>query len=264
MCTVKRTNVKCDHINKWSKRKWGIWPMKCRGLFSHEQGRWGQWWRSLIRVFAAPLSRPDARQHFLGGTWCILVGHPHLTIIILSRSCLATGMRFGTQNKFVVVSVIMYLIIQAGYSWMDYVWYRESSSVLYQYKKNFWFSNLIDIDSKKTIERCDIINSVSSFYLERYSAKMCRRRETDMIVQVRMRRYHSSLKSLRIKIDEEHNLLYFFGLKLFWICVDITVGFLFVIWNGILNNVQVINMMIVMPISLPDMMQFNLGKNYDT
>ena len=32
--------------------------------------------------------------------WCIFVCHPHLTLIPLSHSCLGTGIRGGTQNKF--------------------------------------------------------------------------------------------------------------------------------------------------------------------
>ena len=35
--------------------------------------------------------------------WCIFVCHPHLTLIPLSHNCLGTGMRFGTQNKFVII-----------------------------------------------------------------------------------------------------------------------------------------------------------------
>ena len=54
----------------------------------------------MIRVFSCPLLRPDARQHYFWAMCCIFVCHPHLTLIPLSHSCLGTGMRFGTQNKF--------------------------------------------------------------------------------------------------------------------------------------------------------------------
>ena len=121
---------------------------------------------------------------------------------------------FSVRNN--VITVIMYLIIQAGYSWMDYVWYRQSSSVLYQYKKNFWFSNLIDIVSKKTIESYDIIIWIQ-YRLPIWNGVL--QRCVDDVRQiwlskVRMRRYHSSLKSLRIKIDEEQFVV-FFRLKFF-------------------------------------------------
>ena len=86
-----------------------------------------------------------------------------------------------------VVSAIMYLIIQAGYCWMDYVKNLDISSVIQRYisiQKKIWLSNLSDSDSKKNW-KCQNhhMNSISSSYLKWHSAEIFWRRETEMILQ---------------------------------------------------------------------------------
>ena len=146
-----------------------------------------------------------------------------------------------------VVSVIMYLIIQVRYSWMDYVKNLDLSSVIQRFisiqKKIFDSVTRSIVFLKKKIENVKIITWIQyrlliwSDILQRYFDDV----RQIWFSKTRMRRYHSSLKSLRIKIDEEYDVLYIFELKLCWICVDISVGFLFVIWYWILINYHMIN-----------------------
>ena len=48
----------------------------------------------------SPCRSPMLVRLFFLGMWCILVCHPHLTIILCCTVVLGTGMRVGSQNKF--------------------------------------------------------------------------------------------------------------------------------------------------------------------
>ena len=96
---MKRTNVTFDHINKWSKRKpenmvdetqWAVLirsrPMRSRVAI-------------LDKSFSVFVEARCSSAFFLGHVVYLCLSsssddHP------LLHSCLGTGMRFGTQNKF--------------------------------------------------------------------------------------------------------------------------------------------------------------------
>ena len=99
--TVKRTNVTCDHINKWSKRKLVnitdemSWVVLTRSRSMRVVVVILEW------SVSCPLLRPDARQHSFWGMWCILVCHPHLTIIPCCTAVWAQACGLDHKTSFV-------------------------------------------------------------------------------------------------------------------------------------------------------------------
>ena len=73
---------------------------KCCGLFSHDQGRLSA--VILEQSFLSfSLTCPDARQHYFGCMWCILICHLHLTSIIICLTAVwAQACGSEHKNKF--------------------------------------------------------------------------------------------------------------------------------------------------------------------
>ena len=97
----KRTNTICDHINKWSKRKRDNmtdemqWVVLTRSRPMRPMVEIIDW-----SVYLSVLSTPDARQHSFWGMWCILVCHPHLTIILCCIAVWAQACGLGYETSF--------------------------------------------------------------------------------------------------------------------------------------------------------------------
>ena len=102
-CTVKRTNVICDHINKWSKRKLGNMTDEMQWVVLTRSRPM----RSVVAIldysFSSSLSRSDACQHYFWGMWCILVCHLHLTIIICCTAVWAQACGSERKTSFVII-----------------------------------------------------------------------------------------------------------------------------------------------------------------
>ena len=99
---VKRTNVTCDHINKKSKRK--------RENMTDEM-QWVVLTRSrpmrpvvaiLDKSVSCPFCRGPMLVSIIFGMWCILVCHPHLTIISCRTAVWAQACVLDHKTSFVI------------------------------------------------------------------------------------------------------------------------------------------------------------------